>query len=79
MKKIILYVLAVIGGAMVGCAAGFCYGIVFGSMINMAFGVDLVDALDSGMITWWIRICSILGAIITPYLLRERINEWSSG
>jgi hypothetical protein len=85
MKKVILYILAVIGGAMSGMLAGalaciLTAGPICGALLMFGFDVDSIsEATRTEYFVWWMRIASPIGAMVTPYLLREKINEWSAG
>lgn len=84
MKKVILFVLAAVGGAMSGILAGVMIGTMFAApiaLISLTLGGEgnMAGLFSNEYFMWWARIVSIIGAIAMPILLKEKVNEWSAG
>jgi tetrahydromethanopterin S-methyltransferase subunit E len=71
-KKVILYIIATVGGALVGLATGIIVLLLINALVLSFFKESSID--------WEIAYISIVaGAIVVPFSLREKIDLWSDG
>lgn len=55
-------IIDMIGRAIAGAIAGFCFGAIF--YLILTFNVSVITPLSDNLFVWIIRVTTLLGAII---------------